>query len=231
MNYPFEQIKNHYEDIRFNIYEISRKCKYRWLNPYADAIDWGKLFTPIEEQTWMAIRSFGKCPLYPQYPVRKYFVDFGNPIVKVAVECDGQLYHTDKEKDHQRDKALLEAGWIVYRIKGKDCFKPTDQFEELKEYNDYTEDEKYHILKDYYANSIEGLIRAISIFHMGYKEFFYHENEIDLAHMCLTKRISINDNMIDEIYEKLTSKNQEEENTIMRQISVEFKYGKNRYMP
>ena len=40
---------------------------------------------------------------------------------KVVIECDGEAYHRDKEKDRARDKKLREAGWSVYRISGKDC--------------------------------------------------------------------------------------------------------------
>ncbi|MEK6884412.1 MAG: DUF559 domain-containing protein [Nanoarchaeota archaeon] len=230
MNYPFEQIRNHYEDILFDIYEISKKCKYRWLNPYSDYIDWGKLFTPIEEAMWMNIRTFGKCPMYPQYPVRKYFVDFGNPVVKVAIECDGKQYHTDKEKDLNRDKALLEAGWMVYRINGADCNRVCNEFYELSDYNNYTEEEKYHILKEFYSTTGYGLIRAIAIFHMDYQEFIYHENEIDLAYQCLVERISINDGLLEELYDKKVGVTHEE-NEIFKEVYHIYKYGRNRPLP
>lgn len=230
MSYPFDQIRNYYEDIRFDIYEISRGRKYNWLNPYSDKIDWLQLFTPIEEQTWMILRSFGKCPLYPQYPVRKYFVDFGNPVVKVALECDGKQWHTDKAKDQERDTALLEAGWIVYRISGKDCMKPNDKFEELRDYNEYNEDEKWHILKDFYSNTVYGLVKSISIFHFGCTEFMYHENEIDLAYICLNNRISINDDMLEEVYDRLKN-NQVKDNDHRTKALEIYKYGRNRYVP
>lgn len=77
-------------------------------------------FTPIEEWLWSDIRQCGAV-LWPQYPVLNFFVDFANPVAKVAIECDGAAYHQDKEKDAARDKRLTDAGWTVYRISGKHC--------------------------------------------------------------------------------------------------------------
>lgn len=227
---PFDKIKNHYEDILYNIYESAKKCKYRWTNPYCDDINWGNLFTPIEESMWHHIRSFGKCPMYPQFPVRKYFVDFGNPIVKVAIECDGKAYHTDKTKDLNRDKSLLEAGWMVYRINGADCNRICKEFYELSDYNDYTENEKYNILREFYEKTGYGLIRAIAIFHMDYNEFRYHENEIDLAYQCLVERISINDGLLEDIYENKVGVTKKENDLFMEAYNI-YKYGRNRRIP
>lgn len=76
-------------------------------------------FTQIERWLWHDIRECGAV-LYPQYPVGRFFVDFANPVAKVAIECDGADFH-DAEKDAARDKELRSMGWIVYRISGKDC--------------------------------------------------------------------------------------------------------------
>lgn len=227
---PFNKIKEHYEDKMFDIYESGRKSKCRWTNPYSDDINWGSLFTPIEESMWHNLRSFGKCPMYPQFPVRKYFVDFGNPIIKVAIECDGKMYHTDKEKDLVRDKVLLEAGWMVYRINGADCNRSSKEFYELSDYNEYTEDEKYNILREFYATTGYGLIRAIAIFHMDYSEFLYHENEVDLAYQCLVERISINDGLLEDIYNEKMGVT-EGENKIYQEAYYMYKYGRKRPKP
>lgn len=77
--------------------------------------------TPIERSTWCDIRSSGAV-FYPQYPVLKYFVDFGNPILKIAIECDGKYFH-DPVKDKKRDEELKNIGWTVYRFTGSDCLK------------------------------------------------------------------------------------------------------------
>lgn len=83
-------------------------------------------FTPIENWLWADIRQCGAV-LYPQYPVLNFFVDFANPVAKVAIECDGAAYHQDKAKDESRDKRLTDAGWTVYRISGKHCRLECDE--------------------------------------------------------------------------------------------------------
>jgi len=76
--------------------------------------------TPIESWLWHDLRAVDAV-VYPQYPIDGVFVDFANPKANVVIECDGYAYHTDKEKDENRDKKLRDAGWHVYRINGKDC--------------------------------------------------------------------------------------------------------------
>ncbi|PZX29445.1 uncharacterized protein DUF559 [Cupriavidus phytorum] len=49
-------------------------------------------------------------------------MDFGNPVIKIAIECDGAQYH-DAGKDAKRDAELLEMGWRVIRIPGWKCLK------------------------------------------------------------------------------------------------------------
>lgn len=96
-----------------------------------DAYEWdgGKqmiIFTPIENWLWADIRECGAV-FYPQYPVFNFFVDFANPVAKVAIECDGAAFHLDKAKDAERDKRLTDAGWTVYRISGKHCRLECDE--------------------------------------------------------------------------------------------------------
>lgn len=93
-----------------------RKDRYA-IDPYELEVE----FTPIEEAFWHDIRCKG-IVMYPQYPVGGVFVDFANPVAKVAVECDGKQWH-DPEKDAIRDAKLAKLGWKVYRISGSDCKK------------------------------------------------------------------------------------------------------------
>lgn len=95
--------------------------KWSWMrgDPYAIA-DWLKIFTPIEDDAWCEIRSYG-LPMWPQFPVDKFFVDFGNPVKKVALECDGRDFH-DAKKDAERDAVLLSHGWRVLRVTGSQCY-------------------------------------------------------------------------------------------------------------
>jgi very-short-patch-repair endonuclease len=93
--------------------------------------EWGGFnFTPIESWLWADIRN-NNAIFYPQYPVASFFVDFANPLAKVAIECDGFHYHLDKEKDRARDEVLAALGWSVYRIPGHVC--RTEQDEETGE--------------------------------------------------------------------------------------------------
>lgn len=89
-------------------------------------VDWLSVFTPIEYALWHDIRNHS-CVMYPQYPVGRYFVDFANPVAKVAIECDGAAWHQDAEKDAQRQRDIEAMGWTVYRITGSDCKTDFDE--------------------------------------------------------------------------------------------------------
>lgn len=93
-----------------------------------DAYAWedaGIRMTPIESWLWGDIRA-ANMVMYPQYPVNGVFVDFGNPRAKVAIECDGKEFHTDKAKDAARDRDLEKLGWTVYRLTGAQCREDSD---------------------------------------------------------------------------------------------------------
>lgn len=82
--------------------------------------------TPIESALWHDIRAVD-IVMYPQFPVGRFFVDFGNPAVKVAIECDGERWHLDNAKDAKRDEELAVLGWRVYRITGRNCLTDTEE--------------------------------------------------------------------------------------------------------
>lgn len=88
-------------------------------NPYP--IDWLPVFTPIEYDAWWSIRYYG-LPFYPQFPVGRFFVDFGDPNRSIAIECDGARWHS-ATRDEARDLALQGLGWKVFRIPGWRCVK------------------------------------------------------------------------------------------------------------
>ena len=185
MMYPFNEIKEHYKRLTPLIFAKSEENVSRWVSPYC-GIDWMSMFSPIEVQTWYAIRQFGRAPMYPQYPVGKYFVDFGNPAAKVAIECDGKEWHKDIIKeDKYRDDILKEYGWDVYRISGSDCLKI------------YDEDE----VEPYYIKTIEGLIKSVSFFYFGHKIKY---DEVNMAHQCVRNRISVWDEEYNEFIDKFS---------------------------
>jgi hypothetical protein len=186
---PYNEIRSHYEYLTPLILERSKKHPGAWVSPYCGDIDWIKIFTPIEDDTWHAIRSNGKIPLYPQYPVLKYFTDFANPYLKIIVECDGADYHLDWEKDNNRDYELMEAGWKVYRISGTDCYRvPSEKYFYLLY---HFEEDRSSILNDFYANTVDGLIRALSIVYC--KDGYYigeSISELNIAQVHLKHRLS-----------------------------------------
>jgi len=114
----WEALKTFYKSVEFNIMSAGRN---EWgIHPY----EWEQFttMTQIEAWFWQDVR-IADIVLYPQYPVDRFFVDFANPVAKVAVECDGRDFHVDKEKDKRRDDILSAIGWKVYRITGRDCRK------------------------------------------------------------------------------------------------------------
>jgi very-short-patch-repair endonuclease len=119
-----DAIRSFYKLARADIVKAGRA---EWgVDPYE--VDWLMVFTPIENALWYDIRMAGAV-LYPQYPVLNYFVDFGNPVAKVAIECDGAAFHQDTERDATRQRAIEAAGWTVYRITGRDCKTDFDEQE------------------------------------------------------------------------------------------------------
>lgn len=196
MTYCFDEIKEHYESLTPKIISTSETRVQGWVTPYSNHINWMSMFSPIENMAWQVIRAHGKCPLYPQYPVGKYFVDFGNPFVKIAVECDGKEFHTDVEKDKERDIKLSKLGWTVFRISGADCNRLVDE----------DMDDPYHI-ETFYSSTIEGLIKSIGIFY--FKQKYAHKNYdlAMLAFQCLQNRVSIKTKDFDKQCENILLEN------------------------
>lgn len=109
-------------------------------------------FSPIELGVWSEIRQ-RSMPFYPQMPACGYFLDFANPFLKIAIECDGKAFH-DKERDRARDARLAAAGWMVFRLEGHECKR---QFDIEGEYNEPTRDQ---VLR-YFGVTSAGLLDAI----------------------------------------------------------------------
>lgn len=125
-------------------------------------VDWTQLFSPIEQDAWNSIRAKGKIVLYPQYPVLGYFLDFGNPYLKIGLELDGKNYH-NKEKDKRRDKELKQLGWTIYRITGSEMVK--NDFKDFYDFEDWQWNEDpadcWQSIQNWIFNSGDGIIEAI----------------------------------------------------------------------
>lgn len=119
LNFRFEAIKRHYARVApIILAEPSDEWAidaYSWDDPST-----GIALSPIERLLWGDIRQQNMV-MYPQFPVAGYFVDFGNPVAKVAIECDGAAFHVDAAKDASRQRHIEAKGWTVYRISGADC--------------------------------------------------------------------------------------------------------------
>lgn len=121
LNLRFEAIKRHYAALspiilaeRSNEWAVDA---YAWSSPST-----GIHLSPIEQLLWGDIRQQNMV-MYPQYPVGRYFVDFANPVAKVAIECDGAAFHVDAARDASRQREIEAMGWTVYRITGADCVR------------------------------------------------------------------------------------------------------------
>lgn len=139
---------------------MKRKGNQYTIDPYG--IDWIKIFTPIEYQVWSEIRTLG-LPLYPQYPVDGVFVDFGDPVKRIAFECDGKDWHTP-DKDYARDAKLNSIGWTVFRSSGRECNKPDVDWEDvgLRLFDGDISDEDFLSMKSEWAlGSAAGVLAAI----------------------------------------------------------------------
>lgn len=125
----WNRVLRHYRELEEEF--IGKKANVWAFDVYAwhDVVQ----MSPIEDALWFDIRAEGAV-LYPQYPVAGYFVDFGNPIAKVAIECDGKEFHKDLKRDEQRQRRIEAAGWTVYRLSGSACVKA----------DEYSDDEDGH---------------------------------------------------------------------------------------
>lgn len=139
------------------IMEASRRHKVGRISPYF--IDWVRYFTPIEEIAWGSIRYCG-LPVYPQFPVLNYFVDFANPYYKIGIELDGKEWH-DAVKDPKRDARLAEQGWLIFRITGRECYLKYETPCELFE-RDASEDKKQEAIEHWLLNTCDGVITSIN---------------------------------------------------------------------
>lgn len=142
---------------------MAARRKGRNADPYFH--DWK--MTPIEQMAWSEIRQAG-IPLLPQFPALGYLLDFADPLLKVALECDGKEWH-ERAADLARDTKLADRGWTVYRVTGAECHR-LSRFGELAAEcyeNDYLTNRHCAESLGRYCQSIEGVVDAISLIHYG----------------------------------------------------------------
>lgn len=122
----WDRIKAHYATAPAPIHQVREE----WLlDPYAWDFQVGVELTSIERALWHDIRA-EDLVLYPQYPVGRFFVDFGNPAARVALECDGAAFHQNKDRDIVRQREIEALGWTVHRFTSADCLGDTQETED-----------------------------------------------------------------------------------------------------
>lgn len=121
------------------------------IDTYSLGID--RFWTPIEERLWQDIRGAG-INMLPQYPVGPYFVDFGDPSKRIAIEADGKEFH-DRGRDSKRDADIFcRLGWSVFRVSGAECYRIRLAPHEVEE-------EKEQAAREYYLRTSSGVVDAI----------------------------------------------------------------------
>ena len=122
-----------------------------------------------------------RCPWLATVDIPVIVVDFGDPVKKVALECDGKQFH-NAEKDKTRDMYLNSLGWTVFRVTGKECHRPEPDKEDLyfkKLDGIITEEEYDQIMRDWAMNTSDGVISAIGSVYYGKrfsKEYPFEES-------------------------------------------------------
>jgi len=85
-----------------------------------------KCESPIEEILFKKLYETGFKP-YTQVSCGKFRIDIAvfHKGKKIAIECDGQQYHSSpeqKEHDRKKDLYLQKDRWNVYRFSGKEIY-------------------------------------------------------------------------------------------------------------
>jgi len=70
----------------------------------------------------------------PQFPVQygsqEYPLDFAIPQLKIGLEADGEMFHSNPKQlahDKERDKKLAQLGWTILRFKDEEIKKKIEQ--------------------------------------------------------------------------------------------------------
>lgn len=137
------------------------------LDPYE--VRWEGVMSPIEAKAWSDIRVNGGVVFYPQYPVRNRYVDFGNPVLRLALECDGAEFHQDRKREQARDAELRDLGWSVIHVSGAECARTLIGLDEMLEeldcpLNDLLASPQYRAQAErWFMETSEGIVEAIRL--------------------------------------------------------------------
>ena len=129
-------------------------------------LPWVQTFSHAEKFAWEKLHNHPSVMLYPEYPVGKFFLDFGNPALSIGVEIDGKNYH-DKDYDFARDLALLRQGWIIFRVPAKELFWDLEHPADYVTRNggsiehDWNDPEVHEVAINYYLRSGDGFLESL----------------------------------------------------------------------
>jgi very-short-patch-repair endonuclease len=168
-------LRRYYESKEYQILEAFKKSKHLWARAYPT--DWSQLLTPIEFLAWQTIRAKGRIVLYPQYPILKYYADFANPGLKIALELDGMNYH-NSDKDRIRDENIKAEGWTIYRITGREMYNSKFKDWQVLDEQEIEEDHRAPYIQDWLMNSGDGVIEAIKTIHFTENRDRFYETDL-----------------------------------------------------
>jgi very-short-patch-repair endonuclease len=84
--------------------------------------------TSIEKKMSLLLDKIGVNYFY-QYPILRYDVDFAIPELRIVIECDGEYWHQDQQKDTDRQTTIEKEGWFVLRYTDSKINKCFDEIE------------------------------------------------------------------------------------------------------
>lgn len=174
-----QEIKAQYNIHLPLIIQTSKENPGGGVSPYM-IYDWCSNFSPIETDAWNSIRGLG-IPLYPEFPVLNYFIDFANPYLKIGVEVDGKDWH-DLDKDKKRDLELVKIGWKIFRLTGSECVKIPREYCLIEDDLDYELD-VHNEMEDLFMNTSEGFFTALKKYYFTEK---YEGDEIRFEHLIIS---------------------------------------------
>jgi very-short-patch-repair endonuclease len=159
----WEILREHYTRELPNILREAERDLHMWaVPPYV--FDWR--FNRNEKAVWGDIRRREAMVMYPEFPALNYFVDFGHPYLRIAIEADSRKYH-ERQRDIERDRRLYEIGWKVFRSPYRENIDASfiehgDIHEMMME---GSEEEASRELEHWLLNTSDGLVDAIYFFY------------------------------------------------------------------
>lgn len=82
--------------------------------------------TQLEARVRVALEAQG-VGFHQEYPFGRWSIDFAVPKHKLAIEADGDYWHTIlAARDARRDAAMVAGGWRVVRLAETDVYNARD---------------------------------------------------------------------------------------------------------